>query len=397
MHHGLTFPASVLGRAAALTGLAMTLAVQGDPAPASPASASSAPVASPAKVSSKQGSDAGAAPTKATDVRESFQLPGGGGGSSVPGIDIPPPSGLQQNQKLDPRMRRKLMEEYDRKKNWMFDDKSAANSNPKDRTKSGTSGGRKDSDSKPVEFESSRQRTLLEKRMAGDDDESRAERASKEERDAKNRRKDDPSSATREDADQDLEVGTKRDRDSKRATATSADRENRPFQQAVFSDPFTAGRSSSSDDSTSRSGVGGEAGPRSGSDAGPQRGQSDRVDSYLSTPNSPASSKSDVGLLEEMRASRANHSQQFKEILGGNDASSSKQGLFDSQKSSSATKAFGAPASSGVFGGVNNSTGFGGNSGSVSGGAFSTPAPAKASAPLVKPQPGVLPFPSKGF
>ena len=105
MHHGPTFPASVLGRAAALTGLAMTLAVHGDPAPAA-APASSAPVASPAKVSSKQGADAGAAPTKATDVRESFQLPGGGGGSGVPGIDIPPPSGLQQNQKLDPRMRR---------------------------------------------------------------------------------------------------------------------------------------------------------------------------------------------------------------------------------------------------------------------------------------------------
>lgn len=391
MHHGPTFPASVLGRAAALTGLAMTLVVIGDPAPGSPA-----PVASPAKVSSKQGSDAGAAPTKATDVRESFQLPGGGGGSSVPGIDIPPPAGLQQNQKLDPRTRRKLMEEYDRKKNWMFDDKSAANSNSKDRTKTGTAGGRKDSDSKPVEFESSRQRTLLEKRMAGDDDESRAERASKEERDAKNRRKDDPSSATRDDADQDLEVGTKRDRDSKRATATSADRENRPFQQAVFSDPFTAGRSSGAED-TSRSGIAGEAGPRSGSDAGAQRGPSDRVDSYLSNPNSPASSKSDGGLLEEMRASRANHSQQFKDILGGNDASSSKQSLFDSQKSSSASKAFGSPASSGVFGGVNNSTGFGGNAGGVGGGAFSTPAPVRPSAPLVKPQPGVLPFPSKGF
>ena len=348
------------------------------------------PVA-PAKVSSKKGSESGPASSKPTDVKEDFLLPGRGS-SGAPTLDIPPPQGLQPNQKLDPRMRRKLMEEADRRRNWMFDDKNTGGSG--ERSKGTAADRKKGSEAKPVEFESSRQRTLMEKRVAGDDEGSKKEQANRDERQSKDRQRADPSKQGHADADSDPDSDLKDDKESLTRTKSGVDRDNRPFQQAVFSDPFTAGRTATEDAGRTPFGGGGAGtigGIRSGNDPVASRIQSDRMDSIL-RPGSQPASRSDSGILGELGGPRPTHTQQFNDLLGGSDSGSSKAGLLDSGKSPAASRAFGAAQGS-VFSG----TGSGPSPASLPGSAFSAPAAARPTAPLLKPQPGVLPLPSRTF
>ena len=348
------------------------------------------PVA-PAKVSSKQGSEGGPASSKPTEVKEESLLPGRGS-SGAPAIDIPPPQGLQPNQKLDPRMRKKLMEEADRRRNWMFDDKNTGAAS--DRSKGNIADRRKGAETKSVEFESSRQRTLMEKRVAGDDEGSKKEQASRDERQSKDRQRADPTKQGRADSESDPDADLKDDKDSLNRTKTGVDRDNRPFQQAVFSDPFTAGRNATEE--TGHTPFGGSSGPaggvKSGTDPVSARIQSDRIDSLLGRPGGQTASRSESGIFGDLGAPRSNHAQQFNDLLGGADSGSAKSGLLDSSKAPAASKAFGSGPGS-VFGASSSSP----TPSSLPGSTFSAPAAARPTVPLAKPQPGVLPFPSRTF
>lgn len=284
------------------------------------------------------------------------------------------------------------MEEADRRRNWMFDDKNTGAAS--DRSKGNIADRKKGQDSKPVEFESSRQRTLMEKRVAGDDEGSKKEQASRDERQSKDRQRADPSKQGHADADSDPDADLKDDKDSLTRTKTSVERDTRPFQQAVFSDPFTAGQTAPEE--SGRTPFGGRSGPAGGvkpaNDPVAARIQSERIDALLNRPGAQPASRSDSGFLGEVGGPRANHAKQFEELLGSSDSGSARSGLLDSSKASAASKAFGSGPGS-VFG-------TGGNTpvpSSLPGSAFSAPAPARPTVPLSKPQPGVLPFPSRAF
>ena len=345
----------------------------------------------PAKVSSKQGSEGGPASSKPVDVKEEFLLPGQGS-SGAPGIDIPPPQGTQPNQRMDPRARKKLMEEADRRRNWVFDDKNSGG--PGGKSKGAAADRKKESEPKPVEFESSRQRSLMEKRVAGEDENSKKEQANREDRQAKDRKRSDPSKQNQGEADSDPDADLKDDKESLRNSKAGIDRDNRPFQQAVFSDPFTAGRAEPEANARTAFGSGANASgsPRSGSDPVSPRVQADRMESILNRSGTPATSRSESGLAGDFGGSRPNHAVQFNDLLVGSDSGGGKPGLLDSAKAPAASKAFGSGPGS-VFGGV----GSGPSPSSLPGSSFTAPSAARPSAPLVKPQPGVLPFPSRTF
>ena len=359
----------------------------------STALADSTPVVAPAKVSSKQGSEGGPVSSKPADIKEDSLLPSSGS-SGVPGIDIPPPQGTQPNQRMDPRARKKLMEEADRRRNWIFDDKNNGASG--DKSKGTAAERKKDSEPKPVEFESSRQRSLMEKRVAGEDENSKKEQASREERQSKDRKRVDPSKQNRDDTDSDPDADLKDDKESLRNSRTGIDRDNRPFQQAVFSDPFTAGRAEPEENARTAFGGGNGANasgsPRSGSDPVASRVQSDRMESILNRSGTAATSRSDPGLTADFGVFRPNHAQQFNDLLVGSDSGGGKLGLLDTGKAPAASKAFGSGPGS-VFGGVSS----GPSPSSLPGSSFTAPSAPRPAAPLIKPQPGVLPFPSRSF
>ncbi len=387
MHSGLSIGRPLARYAAAavflwVSALSTTLA---DPTPA----------VAPAKVSSKQGSEGGPVSSKPADVKEDFLLPGRGS-PGVPGIDIPPPQGTQPNQRMDPRARKKLMEEADRRRNWIFDEKNAGGS--RDKSKGTAAERKKNSEEKPIEFESSRQRSLMEKRVAGEDESSKKEQASREDRQAKDRKRVDPSKQNRGETDSDPDADLKEDKESLRNSKTGIDRDNRPFQQAVFSDPFTAGRAAPEENARTAFGGGGGPGanasgsPRTGPDPVSSRVQSDRMELILNRSATPASSRSELGQLGDFGGSRPNHTQQFNELLGGSDSGGGKPGLLDSAKAPAASKAFGTGPGS-VFGGV----GSGPSPSSLPSSSFTAPAAPRPAALSIKPQPGVLPFPSRTF
>ena len=239
MNLGLTFSSRYRRHAAVAMGIVAALSL----------AAETAETAKKATVSSKEGADAAITPSTAPEREEGFHLPGRSS-SGITGIDIPPPS-TSSGQTLDPKARKRLLQEMDRRRNWMFDDRSSAKTG--DRAKGKTVDGKKADENKPLEFESSRQRTLLEKRIAGDDAESRSEKADKEDRDAKDRKKSDPSRKDLDEQESDLDGETRTDRDQRKqpGTETERDRDNRPFQQAIFSDPFTPARADTEDSSKS--------------------------------------------------------------------------------------------------------------------------------------------------
>lgn len=382
MHSGLSIGRPLTRHAAAVAFLWVTAL--------STALAAPPQTVAPAKVSSKQGSDGGPVSSKPADVKEEFLLPGQGS-SGAPGIDIPPPQSTQPNQRMDPRARKKLMEEADRRRNWVFDDKNSGGAGGK--SKGSAADRKKDSEPKPVEFESSRQRSLLEKRVAGEDENSKKEQANREERQTKDRKRADPSKQNQGEADSDPDADLKDDKESLRNSKAGIDRDNRPFQQAVFSDPFTAGRAEPDANARTAFGSGANASgsPRSGSDPVSPRVQADRMESILNRSGTPATSRSESGLAVDFGGSRPNHVVQFNDLLVGPD-SGGKPGLLDSAKAPAASRAFGSGPGS-VFGGV----GSGPSPSSLPGSSFTAPSAVRPSAPLAKPQPGVLPFPSRAF
>lgn len=375
MNHGLTFSSRYRRHAAVVAGFVAALSL----------AAETAEKVEKAKVSSKEGAESAIAPATAPERDEGLHLPGRSS-SGITGIDIPPPS-TSAGHTLDPKARKRLLQEMDRRRNWMFDDRSSAKT--VDRAKGKAADGKKTDDNKPLEFESSRQRTLLEKRIAGDDAESRSEKADKEDRDAKDRKKSDPSRKDRDDQESDPDGDTRTGRDQRRqpGTETERDRDNRPFQQAIFSDPFTPARPDSEDSSKSTGLT--STGPKTaGPDSTTLRPATERNDGFLSRP-SPGGSKSDYGVLGDFGSPRQTHVQQFNEILGGSDGSQARSGLLEAPKP--APKPF--SQGPGAFGGAPSAPSF-----SLPGGAaFSTPAAPRPTSPLVKPQPGILPFPSRRF
>ncbi len=376
MNLGLPFSSNTLRHAAAMVGIAAALNLAAEPA-------------DKAKVSSKEGSEAAIAPATAPEREEGLHLPGRSS-SSITGIDLPPPSTSSPGQTLDPKARRRLLQDLDRRRNWMFDDKSSGSTTKAgDRAKGKSADGRKDED-KSVEFESSRQRSLMEKRIAGEDDQSRSEKADKEEQETKDRKKSDPTRKDRDDQESDGDGDTRTAGDSKKkaGSETERDRDNRPFQQAIFSDPFTPARADSEDASKS-SGLT-STGPRNaGPDSLSSRPGSERNDGFLNR-TGPAGAKTDAGFLSDFGGPHQTHAQQFNDILGGGDnTASARSGLLDAPKA--APKPF--SQGPGAFGGIGASPSFSlpGNS------AFSTPAAPRPTSPSLKPQPGILPFPPRGF
>ncbi len=301
--------------------------------------------------------------------------------TDLPGFDLPPSGNGQESPKLDAKTKRRMMEERDKKRNWM--------SNAQEKTYE-----RKDKDDAndkgKGEARSDRPKSEFEKQLQAEEDLERGRRQDPA-RKQQGGRKGSP--------DDDLEIddgrtGTRLSKSdaSIKDGATGSTPSAGGFGRAIFSDPSTAFQSPASGETP----AGFLNAPANTDPDGFRRSASaDRVDQMIGAPTAAAttgpgraspSAGPAAGSHGESGAPRTSRAQQFQAILDNNPSSSSASAAPVASPLSP-PPTFGSPSAaprpslgSGLFNP-----------------APSQFAPSRSTAPIMKPQPGILPLPSRGF
>ena len=295
--------------------------------------------------------------------------------TDLPGFDLPPSGNGQESQKLDAKTKRRLMEEQDKKRNWMATAQEKV-SERKDKDDANDKG--------KSEARSDRPKSEFEKQLQAEEDLDRGRRQDPT-RKQQGGRKGSP--------DDDLEMVD--DRPGSRFGKSDASiKDGGPgstpsaggFGRAIFSDPSSAFQSPASGETPT-----GFLNASSNTDPdGFRRSASaDRVEQMIGAPTGAATSgpgRASPGSSPygEFGAPRATRAQQFQAILDNNPSSASAASIASPV---SAQKTFGSPSPAPLP--------------SLGSGLFNPApsqfAPSRSTAPIMKPQPGILPLPSRGF
>jgi hypothetical protein len=304
--------------------------------------------------------------------------------SELPGFDLPASGSGQESPKLDAKTKRGLMEAQDKKRNWMATAQEKA-SERKDKD------GADDKGKGKGEERSDRPRSEFEKQLQAEEELERGRR-----QDPSRKQQGQPS-GRKGSPDDDLEMVD--DRPGSRFGKTDASiKDGGPgpgpsaggFGRAIFSDPSSVFQSPASGETP----TGFLNAPSNTDPDGFRRSASaDRVDQMIGAPAGAATSgpgraspsaSPGANPYGEFGAPRTTRAQQFQAILDNTPSSASAAPIANPV---SAQKTFGSPSAAPLP--------------SLGSGLF-TPAaspfsPTRSSAPIMKPQPGILPLPSRGF
>ncbi len=299
--------------------------------------------------------------------------------ANLPGFDLPPSASGQESPKLDAKTKRGLMEAQDKKRNWMATAQEKA-SERKDKDGADDKG--------KGEPRSDRPKTEFEKQLQAEEDLDRG-------------RRQDPTRKQqgqhKGSADDDLEMVD--DRPGSRFGKSDASiKDGGPgstpsaggFGRAIFSDPSSVFQSPASGEAP----TGFLNAPSNTDPDGFRRSASaERVDQMIGAPNGAATSgpgraspsaSPGANPYGESGAPRTTRAQQFQAILDNTPSSASSASVANPV---SAQKTFGSPSAAPLP--------------SLGSGLFN-PAPSqfsptRSTAPIMRPQPGILPLPSRGF
>ena len=286
--------------------------------------------------------------------------------TQLPGFDLPPSTEPNSKQAIDPQARKRFLEQMDKKRNWMSND-------GKNELRDGKG---KDKDKGEVDLQPDRPRTLFEKNIQAEE-QAAAERSDKDKKNAKEQGLD------RSDDGSGDEDGRPGDGPAKQAkdSADSAKSAN-GFERAKFSDPFS---SPFSQKPAERSG-GFFTAPSTAKEEQPgfaRPSSSERVDQMINgaAPAGASLSRTESGAFGASPSARA---REFQSILDGNSSATTRTpNAFDTP--ATAPRSF-APSAAAPLPSL--SAGFL----SPASGQFT---PSRAFEPAMKPQPGVLPFPTR--
>ncbi len=302
--------------------------------------------------------------------------------TDLPGFDLPPSGSGQESQKLDAKTKRRMMEEQDKKRNWMTTAQEKA-SERKDKDDANDKG--------KGEPRSDRPRSEFEKQLQAEEDLDRGRRQdpTRKQQGQLGGRKGSP--------DDDLEMVDDRP-GSRHGKSDASIKDGSPgstpsgggFGRAIFSDPSSVFQSPASGETpTGFLNAPGNTDP----DGFRRSASAERVDQMIGAPTGAATSgpgRASPGASPgtspygEFGAPRTTRAQQFQAILENNPSSASAASVASPV---SAQKTFGSPSASPLP--------------SLGSGLF-TPgpsqfAPTRSTAPIMRPQPGILPLPSRGF
>jgi len=312
--------------------------------------------------------------------------------ADLPGFDLPPSGSGQESRKLDAKTRKGLMEAQDKKRNWMATAQEKA-SERKDKDAAN------DKDKGKGEPRSDRPKSEFEKQLQAEEDLDRGRRQDP------TRKQQGLLGGRKGSSDGDLERVDDRPgsrygksdasiQDGGPGTTSSAG----GFGRALFSDPSSAFQAPESGEAP----TGFLNAPSNTDPDGFRRSASaDRVDQMIGAPTGAATSgpgRASPGASPgagpgagpganpygEFGAPRTTRAQQFQAILDNTPSSASSASVASPV---SAQKTFGSPSAATLP--------------SLGSGLFN-PAPSQVSpnrstAPLMRPQPGILPLPSRGF
>lgn len=303
--------------------------------------------------------------------------------SELPGFDLPPSGSGHESPKLDAKTKRGLMEAQDKKRNWMATAQEKA-SERKDKDGADDKG--------KGEPRSDRPKTEFEKQLQAEEDLDRGRRQdpTRKQQGQPGGRKGSP--------DDDLEMVD--DRPGSRFGKSDASFKDGGtgstpsaggFGRAIFSDPSSVFQSPASAEVP----TGFLNAPSNTDPDGFRRSASaDRVDQMIGAPAAGAatsgpgraspSASPGANPYGEFGAPRATRAQQFQAILENTPSSAAAAPVASPL---SAQKTFGSPSASPLP-----SLGSG-----LLNPAPSPFSPTRSSAPIMKPQPGILPLPSRGF
>ena len=302
--------------------------------------------------------------------------------ADLPGFDLPPSGSGQDSPKLDAKTKRGLMEAQEKKRNWMATAQEKA-SERKDKDDANDKG--------KGEPRSDRPKSEFEKQLQAEEDLDRGRR-----QDPTRKRQGQPG-GRKGSPDDDLEMVD--DRPGSRFGKSDASiKDGGPgttpsgggFGRAIFSDPSSAFQSPASGEAP----TGFLNAPSNTDPDGFRRSASaDRVDQMIGAPNGAATSgpgraspsaSPGANPYGESGAPRTTRAQQFQAILDNTPSSATTASVANPV---SAQKAFGSPSAAPLP--------------SLGSGLFN-PAPSqfsptRSTAPIMRPQPGILPLPSRGF
>ncbi len=302
--------------------------------------------------------------------------------ADLPGFDLPPSGSGQESPKLDAKTKRGLMEAQDKKRNWMATAQEKA-SERKDKDDANDKG--------KGEPRSDRPKSEFEKQLQAEEDLDRGRRQdpTRKQQGQPGGRKGSP--------DDDLERVDDRP-GSRFGKGDASSKDGGPgstpsaggFGRAIFSDPSSAFQSPASGEAP----TGLLNAPSNTDPDGFRRSASaDRVDQMIGAPTGAAASgpgraspsaSPGANHYGEFGAPRTTRAQQFQAILDNTPSSASAASVANP---AAAQKTFGSPSAASL---------------PPLGSGLFNPAPSqfsptRSTAPIMKPQPGILPLPSRGF
>ncbi|HTH46665.1 MAG TPA: hypothetical protein VMB21_04075 [Candidatus Limnocylindria bacterium] len=306
-------------------------------------------------------------PVRPQDLENDFKKFFDRSASKSAPMDVSPtygPPSTSQMPVIDSKTRSRILNEWDKKKNWLLNGSAKKEAFEKDK---------KDEDD-PFEEVSGRTRTALEKHILGDDAEGKAEKARGLRQMKKNNEESDPSSAGDQAADEKDPSGT-----------SSRNGPEKEASKAYFSDPFnrTVGDKKKSENFIAF-GQKAEKEEVAETPAAASARSSARLEQAFATPNSltgPAGPSPLAGVADPL-SQRSTHLDDLHNILGRDPGSASTVagilGGFGSVRASLAAPAAAPPSSFSppVF--------------------VPAPAPRRAE-PIMQAQPTILPRPVRDF
>lgn len=328
------------------------------------------------------------APLKPSETRSELdRLFGPRPKADLPGFDLPPSGSGQESPKLDAKTKRDLMEAQDKKRNWM----ATAQEKTSERQEDAANDNGKGNGKGKGEPRSDRPKSEFEKQLQAEEDLDRGRRQDP------TRKQQGLPGGRQGSADGHLERVDDRP-GSGQGKSDASIQDGGPgstpsaggFGRALFSDPSSAFQSPASGEAP----TGFLNAPSNTDPDGFRRSASaDRVDQMIGAPTGAAKSgpgRASPGASPgadrygESGAPRTTRAQRFQAILDNTPTSASAASVAGPV---SAQKTFGSPSAATLP--------------SPGSGLFN-PAPSqfspnRSTAPLMKPQPGILPLPSRGF